>query len=202
MRFNHLSQDLKIRESALAWLEGLAAKQGADEESLFVKPEDRTETPPAWIIASNAAAPSENLTENTPEEAEVSQNNPEITGIQPTTSDIAEKQEVEEDSLSVKPEETQFEIPPIWIQEFSNKTFETEDENPQVIEPTQQQTQIIPPENIQQPVTEVPSEQEMDLSISDQNSTFAWLESLAAKHGAEEDTLLGNPEDRSEVLPD
>ena len=190
------------QESAMAWLEGLAAKQGADEESLFVKPEDRTETPPAWIIESSLATPSEGLTENSPEETQGAQTNPEITGIEPAAIDFAAKQVVEEDSPSVKPEETQFEIPPVWVQEFGNKTFGTEAENPPATEPAQQQTQNIPPEIIQQPITAAPSEQEMDLSVSDQDSAFAWLESLAAKHGAEEDTLLVNPEDRSEVLPD
>lgn len=36
-------------ESALAWMEGLALKQGAEEETLLSKPEDRSENPPEWI---------------------------------------------------------------------------------------------------------------------------------------------------------
>ncbi len=37
-------------DSAMAWMEALAAKQGADEESLKItSPEARTETPPEWI---------------------------------------------------------------------------------------------------------------------------------------------------------
>ncbi len=36
-------------ESALAWMEGLALKHGADEETLLSKPEERSETPPEWI---------------------------------------------------------------------------------------------------------------------------------------------------------
>jgi len=37
-------------DAAMAWLESLAAKQGADEDSLkIVAPEERTDTPPAWI---------------------------------------------------------------------------------------------------------------------------------------------------------
>ncbi len=36
-------------ESALAWMEGLALKQGADEETLVSKPEERSEIPPEWI---------------------------------------------------------------------------------------------------------------------------------------------------------
>ncbi|NSW51545.1 MAG: tetratricopeptide repeat protein [Anaerolineae bacterium] len=36
-------------DSALAWLEGLAAKQGADEETLSTAPESRSEEIPDWI---------------------------------------------------------------------------------------------------------------------------------------------------------
>lgn len=41
--------DREDQESALAWLEGLAAKQGAPEEELFSSPEERFETPPEWL---------------------------------------------------------------------------------------------------------------------------------------------------------
>ena len=36
-------------KSALAWMEGLALKHGAEEETLVSKPEERSETPPDWI---------------------------------------------------------------------------------------------------------------------------------------------------------
>ena len=36
-------------DAAMAWLESLAAKQGAPEEELFTAPEQRLETPPEWI---------------------------------------------------------------------------------------------------------------------------------------------------------
>jgi competence ComEA-like helix-hairpin-helix protein len=39
--------DLSDQDAALAWLEGLAAKQGVPEEELFTKPEVRAEIPPA-----------------------------------------------------------------------------------------------------------------------------------------------------------
>ena len=41
--------DLSDQDSALAWLETLAAKQGADEEELITKPEERLESMPDWI---------------------------------------------------------------------------------------------------------------------------------------------------------
>ncbi|MBE0688062.1 MAG: hypothetical protein IH585_18865 [Anaerolineaceae bacterium] len=36
-------------ESALAWMEGLASKQGAEEDTLLSTPEERSETPPEWV---------------------------------------------------------------------------------------------------------------------------------------------------------
>jgi len=38
-------------KSALAWMEGLAIKQGAEEETLVSKPEERSDTPPVWVSA-------------------------------------------------------------------------------------------------------------------------------------------------------
>ena len=36
-------------DDAFAWLESLAAKQGADEETLITAPDERSETPPEWV---------------------------------------------------------------------------------------------------------------------------------------------------------
>lgn len=41
--------DLDDLDAAMAWLEGLAARQGADEETLTIPPEKRLETPPEWV---------------------------------------------------------------------------------------------------------------------------------------------------------
>ena len=41
-------------EDVFAWLESLAQKQGADEETLITKPEDRTDTPPDWLVEASA----------------------------------------------------------------------------------------------------------------------------------------------------
>jgi len=42
-------------DTAFAWLESLAARQGADEETLQVAPEDRLEEPPEWVKAETEA---------------------------------------------------------------------------------------------------------------------------------------------------
>jgi hypothetical protein len=47
------AQPVRIEDDTMAWLEGLAANQGANPEELLSKPEDRPETAPEWI--QNAA---------------------------------------------------------------------------------------------------------------------------------------------------
>lgn len=57
-------------EAAFAWLEGLAAKQGASE-ALFLSPEERIEEPPEWVqkeIVASGAALSEEPSEEIPSE--------------------------------------------------------------------------------------------------------------------------------------
>ncbi len=58
------SKPLGIEDDTMAWLESLAAKQGAKPEELLTKPEDRSETPPDWIQkASEEKAPEPPKTE-------------------------------------------------------------------------------------------------------------------------------------------
>ncbi len=56
------------QDDAFAWLENLAAKQGADEESLFIQPEDRKVVPPAWVNESELEESSEISAEEQPAE--------------------------------------------------------------------------------------------------------------------------------------
>ncbi len=56
-------------DAALAWLESLAAQQGAGEENMLIPPEQRTEAPPAWIQKEIDAAKAAAM--ETPPEAEV-----------------------------------------------------------------------------------------------------------------------------------
>jgi competence ComEA-like helix-hairpin-helix protein len=48
----------QAEDEAFAWLESLAAKQGA-QEALILKPEDRRETPPDWVLEAVAKEPVE-----------------------------------------------------------------------------------------------------------------------------------------------
>jgi competence ComEA-like helix-hairpin-helix protein len=49
--FEQAVPPLDDSDAAMAWLESLAAKQGVSEDELFTSPEERQETPPAWIEA-------------------------------------------------------------------------------------------------------------------------------------------------------
>ena len=47
------SKPLKIEDDAMAWLESLAAKQGAKEEELLTKPKNRSEEMPDWLRSAD-----------------------------------------------------------------------------------------------------------------------------------------------------
>jgi tetratricopeptide (TPR) repeat protein len=130
-------------DAALAWLEGLAERQGADEETLSVRPEDRLEGPPEWVLGEMEAV---DQTIQAEEEPEV--NEPGELSVEPTGTDP--------DALT--------EVQPLFDQ--GNLPVESPGS---------------------------------DLSEED---AFAWLESLAARQGAEEETLLTAPEERVETPPE
>lgn len=74
------------QDAALAWLESLAAKQGAQEEELVTSPEERVETPPDWVSAS--IADETGLSEDAPAELETS-----LAGEAPDGPEAAEARE-------------------------------------------------------------------------------------------------------------
>lgn len=49
-------------DAAFAWLESLAAKQGANSETLLVSPEERTENPPEWVQQQVSESGTEQVT--------------------------------------------------------------------------------------------------------------------------------------------
>jgi tetratricopeptide (TPR) repeat protein len=50
------TSEAEAQAEALAWLESLAARQGASSDSLLTNPEERPDVPPAWVAAEAAAA--------------------------------------------------------------------------------------------------------------------------------------------------
>lgn len=134
-------------DEAMAWLESLAARQGAEEESLTIPPEQRRESPPEWL----------DFNEPKPEAGEVPQ-------------DIFPESEIEAASLPAS-EPVPDESPKLEEASFDLATNQV---------------------GIEQPPA-------FSGETLDDDAAFAWLESLAAKQGADESTLLSKPEDRIEI---
>ncbi|HVN54080.1 MAG TPA: tetratricopeptide repeat protein [Anaerolineaceae bacterium] len=136
---------MEDQDAALAWLEGLAARQGAGEEAMFTPPEERTETPPQWV--QEAANHAEEV----------------VSPVEPPAAEPAAEQPfavlAEEELLApdAAGEEAGLEAAAVAGQ------------------PAAQQ---LNPED-----------------------ALAWLESLAAKHGADEETLFVPPDQRQETPP-
>jgi tetratricopeptide (TPR) repeat protein len=194
-------------DAALAWLEGLAAKQGADEQVLFVRPEDRTAEPPAWVQAE-AAQPGEQ--EFAPaEEAPVA----EIPAAVEIPSPVLEADglpdwlaEIETPALTAAPAETAA---------AAAEPVTLAAEPAGISAPSGLVTEEIPAwlDEIEPPVAETPAEPslsapaavetplEAPLSQSEEDAALAWLEGLAAKQGADEQVLFVKPEERAAEPP-
>ncbi|NPV78475.1 MAG: tetratricopeptide repeat protein [Anaerolineae bacterium] len=131
-------------DEAMAWLESLAARQGADDETLTIPPELRKNNPPDWVM--DATSGIEQLT--TAEEA----------------LPLSEKTETDATSGSLS------------LIEPESPTFE---------EPDQEIEGVAAP-----PTPTVEDE-----------TAFSWLESLAARQGADENTLIEKSDSRSTNPP-
>ncbi len=178
-------------DSAFAWLEALAAKQGAEEETLLVKPEDRLETPPEWVknqietapVDLEAAPTIEAPTETAPVNAADAEEMP--------AADIPDwLSSTEFETEGVKTEETI----PDWLKAAAPESQASANASGQLPEWLRQA----------EPEEELPAEAPVTSAAGPAvgDDAFAWLESLAAKQGADEETLLLKPEDRVEQPPE
>jgi hypothetical protein len=108
-------------ESALAWLDSLAARQGADEATLLTKPDERLETPPDWIKQEMAENPASPITDNLPDWLQEVQ--PAEATVQPEEELATEQlpdwlQEAQPTVAAALPEEELASEPlPDWLQE-------------------------------------------------------------------------------------
>ena len=169
-------------DDSLAWLENLAAKQGATE-GLLVRPEDRMDKEPDWVTQAKS----------TPQEPVVQQ--PPAPPAASSVEDLGKSQQEIDDSLA-------------WLENLAAKQGATEgllvkpedrmDKEPDWVT----QAKSTPQEPIQPPPAPPTSKVE-DLGKSQQeiDDSLAWLENLAAKQGATEG-LLVKPEDRMDKEPD
>ncbi len=162
------------RDDSFAWLENLAAKQGASE-GLLTKPEERLEEEPDWVkqakgLQNEPSAPQPPVNMQEPGKSEQERDDSFA-----WLEDLAAQQGAGE-GLSTQPEE-----------QLAQEPESSEQARDLTSEPS---------------LTQTPARVE-DLGMSEQerDDSFAWLENLAAKQGASEG-LLTKPEERLQEEPE
>jgi hypothetical protein len=99
-------------DSTFAWLESLAARQGADEETLLVAPEDRPEVPDTWVEEHLPLETIHTQDQTTPEEEIEPMLPPEMPQPQDSVEEAIEPVEEQEITLpGWMQDETEPEIP-------------------------------------------------------------------------------------------
>lgn len=271
--------DMLDMDATMAWLESLAARQGADEATLTTTPEERTETLPDWLTKEVETRPEGSIEAATPE-AMIGEPVAEDKTLSIDSDFSADVSEVELETLPYEqdiqsiaaeisptmpdatepglpaPIETDIPIPdelaplPDWlagleeetnavvaqqeeIHDAAEQTVEIplgEDEAPtqpvkvsrgiapepeQAVEEAEEPAEL--PEWLRETENESPNppaqtEELPAAEISETESTvpefgniddaMAWLESLAARQGADEATLITPPDQRSETPPE
>ncbi|HEY3473243.1 MAG TPA: tetratricopeptide repeat protein [Anaerolineales bacterium] len=194
---DNLGMSSEEQDDSFAWLESLAAKQGATE-GLLTKPEERLEEEPDWVKKAKGM--------------EVSQptEQPPVTSPADSLEDLGKTEQEQDDSfawleslaakqgategLLTEPEE-RLEEEPEWVRQAK-----TVDEQPQEM-PLATAAQEEPEELPAAEPQPAASLQELGRSEEEQEDSFAWLESLAAKQGATEG-LLTTAEERPEEEPE
>jgi hypothetical protein len=195
---DNLGMSEEERDDSFAWLENLAAKQGATE-GLLTKPEERLEQEPEWVrqakgLDTNAIQPPAEqppVTQPAGNLEELGKSEQERDDSFAWLDNLAAKQGATE-GLLTKPEE-RLEQEPEWIRQAKS-----------LKDQPQPSAQVPPEETEEIPVPEPEpsaSLEELGKSEQEQDDSFAWLENLAAKQGATEG-LLTTPEERLEEEPD
>lgn len=153
-------------DAAMAWLEALAAKQGAKEEELLTAPTERSDDVPDWL--KGILSEEESLEEEMPAmEADAA--------FDKLFADEPQAEEVVEEDL------------------FAEDLFAL-DEEPEKAIASEEATFETAPAETPQTVT--------DNTMLDEDAALAWLESLAMKHGVNEEELLTDAQKRPEGTPD
>ena len=135
-------------DAALAWLESLAARQGAPEEELFTEPEQRSEIPPADLMVSPEGEPklpgAEALLEAPPADLGLSGETDQIPSveeekataewfdIQPTGTDRQPDHLPEEQEAPAEPFSQEEPELPDWLVEGGVEEFQEEEWTPPV----------------------------------------------------------------------
>lgn len=181
-----LGKSEQERDDSFSWLESLAAKQGASE-GLLTKPEDRLQEEPEWVRQAK-----ESMVQPPP----ISEAPAELPAV--NMEELGKSEQERDDSFS-------------WLENLAAKQGATEGLLTQPEDRLQEEPEWVKQAKesaVQQPpAAETPAEPaianaaELGKSEQERDDSFAWLESLAAKHGASEG-LLTKPEERLQEEPE
>jgi hypothetical protein len=182
------------QDDSFAWLENLAAKQGATE-GLLTQPEERLEEEPDWVKQvkgmESVQPPTElpPVTEPAASLEELGKTEEERDDSFAWLESLAAKQGASE-GLLTKPEE-RLEEEPEWVRQSKGLSEQPHEVSAPATRPEEQP-----------PVTESAANlEELGKTEQERDDAFAWLESLAAKQGATEGLLM-KPEERLEQEPE
>jgi tetratricopeptide (TPR) repeat protein len=185
------------QDDAFAWLESLAAKQGATE-GLLTTPEERLDEEPEWVRQAKGM-------DTTPVEPPVE--TPAVAQPAASIEELGKTEQEQEDSfawleslaakqgategLLTEPEERREEAPE-WVQRAASLGESSHEE------PTLEELPRSEQPSFAEPVTDLEA---LGTTEQEREDSFSWLEALAAKQGATEG-LLTRPEERPEEEPD
>ncbi len=184
------AKPLKIEDDAMAWLEGLAAKQGAKEEELLTKAENRSEEMPDWLRSTDEqpAASTVSKPPSTPRETLP------LEPLPPLSGDLAVQDLSSAEELPSMPEIRSREIPD-WLRSAVEQPSGSSAPGPT---PARRETipeELLPHAGesvVQEPSPDeelsplVPSAAGTAQPINSEDDTMAWLEGLASKQDAKE----------------
>jgi hypothetical protein len=201
------TKPLTIQDDAMAWLESLAAKQGAKEEELLTRPEDRSEEMPDWLRPADEQPASPTTPEASPEQRETVPLEP----LTPLAGELAANEPALSEELPTRSENRSDEMPD-WL-----RSADEQPASPTTPEASPEQRETVPLEPLTPHAGELaahepgPSEELPPLTSTDERTaqplnidddTKAWLEGLAAEESATPEELLPNPVECSEPPPE
>jgi cytochrome c-type biogenesis protein CcmH/NrfG len=172
----NLGASAQEQDDAVAWLESLAAKHGAKPEELVTDPNKRSETPPNWVQQAQevgASQPAQPAASIESLGASAQEQDDAVAWLE----SLAAKHGAKPEELVTDPNKRS-ETPPEWVE---------------------QARAVSQSQPAQSPAASI---EELGSSAQEQDDAVAWLESLAAKHGAKPEELVTDPNKRSETPPD
>ncbi len=192
------------RDETEAWLAEIVDQHNAEAKTLIAAPEERLKPPSDWTPMQET--PSEEIVFPTPEvipSAALSDGDAALAWLE----SLAAQHGAEEEALITRPEERLSEAP-AWVKEEASQPVVTAPlaeetltaelaETPEIepLEPTAAETLTAEAPQVE------PAEASAVPDLSDGDAALAWLESLAAQHGAEEEALITRPEERLSEAP-